>query len=175
MARDLARTSGHVRAMNLLAVLLFLCTTSSLGASILFAAKPDLRPRAMPLFLAAIALWAIYEGVLQRIEPYPNIRADLIVLIPLGLYTLSNLISPKKPASAQTQASRDSSRCLTLGLINVVAWMIPALAIWGIVVGHRALVSKPDKTDRVKALLGLALGYSQVLAAAYFWFVVMPN
>lgn len=161
--------------MNLLAVLLFLCIAASLGTSIFFAAKPDLRPRARPLFLGGIALWAIYEGVLQAIEPYPNIRADLIVLIPLGLYTLSNLISPKKPASAQTQAYRDSSRCLTLCLVNVVAWMIPGLAIWGIVLGHRALLRTPDKTDRIKARIGLALGYSQVLAASYFWFVVMPN
>mgnify|MGYP000853813204 CR=1 FL=1 len=161
--------------MNLLAVILFFCITAFLGASIFFAAKSDMRPRATPLFLAGIALWPIYEGVLQLIEPYPNIRADLIVLIPLGLYTLSNLIFPKNPASAQTQASRDASRCLTLCLINVVAWMFPALAIWGIVLGHRALLHTPDKTDRIKSFVGLALGYPQVLAASYFWFVVMPS
>jgi len=183
--------------MYLLALLGIACL---LVLSIVWAGRPQGRTRALQGLLTALLLAVVYEFAVAQFHPEWNIRIEFalvpLFLVALSKVVFPPTTPPpstqqleelpgasaESAAQATTDAnalnsspgSQDSakqaSRSLTLSLVNVVFWMLPVLAIPAIYFGHRALLGHPTNKDRLKAIIGLLVGYPQVLAAAYLWF-----
>ena len=138
--------------------------------SIGLAGKAGRKLAAAMLLVLSVILFLVNEVVLRRNHPEFNIRVDLAFLIPLALVALSRLLFPHVERQSQTPASRQATACLTLSLVNLVAWMFPVLAIIAVVKGHKALRAGVSGVDRRKVFVGMFLGYGQIAVAVCFYF-----
>lgn len=149
--------------------LTFIPIAAILILSIKLAGQPQRKSQAGILLGLSVAAFLINEIALRQFHPEYNIRVDLIILIPLVLVAASRIIFPHADKNSQSSASRLAASCLTLSLVNLVAWMLPILASVAVLKGHKALKEGVSGSDRIKVFFGLFLGYGQIMAAAYLW------
>lgn len=151
--------------------LAFIPISVLLALSIYFAGQAGRKPLAAGLLTLAVVAFLFNEMALRRLHPEYNIRIDLGVLIPLTLVSAFRLLFPRVEHQALTPVSRLSSSCLTLSLVSLVFWMIPILAGLAVLKGHKAINAGATGLDRTKVVLGMILGYGQIAAAIYLWFI----
>lgn len=158
-----------------LLTLTFIPISILLAGSIIISSQPRKRWIAWLLYASALTIFTINEWAIRRYYPEYNIRFDLIILIPLALIAMSRLAfslvdeSSSPAGRLLSPAGKLARRSLSLSLINVPFWMLPVLSILGVISGHRALSLGVKGADRAKALIGLLVGYGQIIAAAALW------
>ena len=149
--------------------LTFIPIAAVLILCIKLAGQPQKKSQAGIFLGLSVAAFLINEIALRQFHPEYNIRVDLFILIPLALIATSRIVFPHVDKNSQSAASRLAASCLTLSLINLVAWMLPILALVAVLKGHKALKEGVSGADRIKVFSGLFLGYGQIMAAAYLW------
>ena len=168
-----------------LLTLTFIPISILLAGAIIVSGQAKKRWMAWPLLASALALFMVNEWAIRSYYPQYNIRVDLIILSPLALIAVSRLAFPRVDESSLSQVDESSSsrvdesslspagklarRALSFSLINLPFWMLPILSIPGVISGHKALRMGVQGPDLAKALIGLLVGYGEIIAAAALW------
>lgn len=147
----------------------FIPIAALLAFSIYFAPKEGRRPIASTLLATSVVMFLINEVILRSRHIEYNIRVDLVFLIPLTLVAVSKLVFVRTSGNTKNLSSTLASSSLTFGLVGVVIWMIPVIGAIAAYKGRQALRQGATGFDEVKAILGILLGLSQIIGAAYLW------